>query len=101
MTAFSPDESTQDSERERPMGLDIFSPFEIGLERLMEQMEEEHIRYSDFMVFQARLAENIRCSRRFGDTFERQVERVGIIEQLNGLTVSTLGVSFDELCSPE
>jgi hypothetical protein len=53
------------------------------------------------MVFQARLAENIRCSRRFGDTFERQVERVGIIEQLNGLTLSTLGVSFDELCSPE
>ena len=101
MATLSSEESAQDSERERPVDLDIFFPFEIGLERLLEQMGEDHVRYSDFMVYQARLAENIRRSRRFGDTLERQVERVGIIKQLNGLTSSTLGISFDELCDLE
>jgi hypothetical protein len=101
MASFSSEEPAQDSERERSMDLDFFSPFEIGLERLLEQMNLDHTLYFDFMACQARLAENIRCSRRFGDTSDRQAERTEIIEQLNRLTLSTLGISFDDLCSSE
>ena len=101
MASFSSEEPAQDSERERSMDLDIFSPFEIGLERLLEQMSQDHELIFDFMVCQARLAENIRCSRRFGDASDRQAERAEIIEQLNGLALLTLGISFDELCRVE
>jgi hypothetical protein len=80
--------------------LDFYSRFEIGLARLLEQMGQDHPRYADFLACQHNLEENIRRSRRFGDTSNRQIERAEIIEQLNGLALAVLGVSFNDLCQP-
>jgi hypothetical protein len=78
--------------------LDFFSPFEVGLERLLQQMGQNHPRYADFLAYQGRLTENIRRSRRFGNTADRQAERAEVIDLLNELALSTLGISFNELC---
>ena len=77
---------------------DFFSPFEIGLERLKKQIGRDDGRYSDFLMHETKLKENIRRSRRFGDTTDRRVERTEIIDQLNETAFSTVGVSFNELC---
>lgn len=77
---------------------DLFAPLEIGLEQAGEKIGDKHARYSDFLLYDSRLRENIRRSRRFGNTADRQAERAEIIDQLNELALSTLGVSFNELC---
>jgi hypothetical protein len=80
---------------------DLFTPFEIGLEQLGENMGEKHTRYADFLLYDSRLRENIRYSRRYGNTGDRQAERAEIMDQLNELALSTIGISFNELYRPD
>ncbi len=87
-----------DNHPEKITYLDFFSPFEIGLERLQNQIGQDHARYSDFLIYKQRLTENLRRSRRFGNTSDRQAERAEIIDQLNELALSVLRVSFNDLC---
>jgi hypothetical protein len=77
---------------------DMFSAYELGLERLLAQIDQSHARYSDALVYQQRLMENIGRSRRFGDTNVRQADRAEIIDQLNELAMATMGISFNKLC---
>ncbi|MCB0171438.1 MAG: hypothetical protein KDJ97_12875, partial [Anaerolineae bacterium] len=77
---------------------DVFTHFEIGLERLREQIGQDQPRFSDFLVYEERLTNVIKRSRRFGDTRDRLAERTEIIDQLNALALSTVGISFNELC---
>lgn len=77
---------------------DVFTHFEIGLERLVEQIGTDHPRYSDFLVYEEKLTNIIKRSRRFGDIRERQADRAEVIDQLNALALSTVGISFNELC---
>lgn len=77
---------------------DIYTPYEIGACRLLKHMGRTHTRYSDGLVFQQRLKENINAARRHGDNETRRTERAEIIDRLNGLTLAVLEMSFNELC---
>jgi hypothetical protein len=77
---------------------DIFTPFEIGLEQLGAKIGQHHSRSGDFHSQEGQLLENIRRSRRFGNTAERRAERAEVIDQLNELALSIARVSFNELC---
>ncbi len=77
---------------------DVYSSYETGLSQLLNRIGQQHPRYSDALVYQHRLKENIAQSRRHGDTETRRAERSEIIERLNELAVSVLGTTFDELC---
>jgi hypothetical protein len=77
---------------------DVFSSYEAGLRQLLERLGRRDPRYSQALVYQQRLKENIAQSRRYGDTDTRKAERSEIIDQLNGLALSAGGVPFSELC---
>src|SRR5687768_6057901 len=78
---------------------DEFSGYERGLGRLLSLLGSSSPRYSDALTYQQRLSESIEQSRRYGDTASRKADRATIIAQLNGLALSELGRSFNELCS--
>jgi hypothetical protein len=61
-------------------------------------MEQDHPRYSEVLVYQQRLIENIKRSRLFGDTDTQKAERSKIIHQLNLLSLAVLGTPFNNLC---
>jgi len=77
---------------------DVLESYEVGLDRLLGQIGPDNPRYSEALVFQGRLMENIARSRRYGDTETRQAERAEIVDRLNRLTQAVLGNSFIELC---
>jgi hypothetical protein len=78
---------------------DLYSRYEIGLRRLLEQMGQDHPLHSEALVYQQRLDENVAQSRRYGDTDTRKAERSEIIDRLNELALSALDTAFSELCS--
>jgi hypothetical protein len=78
---------------------DNFAHYEIGLTNLLVQMGQDHPRYVEGLGYQTRLQENINWVRHHGDSESRRSERSATIAQLNDLTLSTLGKSFNELCS--
>ncbi len=77
---------------------DSFSAYEISVHRLLVRMGQNHPRYVEALGYQDRLRDNIGRSRRFGDTNLRQADRAEIIEQLNKLSLSVIGILFNELC---
>jgi hypothetical protein len=77
---------------------DTYSPYEIGLRKLLNRIGKHHPRYRDALTYQQRLQENIARSRKYGDTDTRNAERAEIIDQLNRLALSVLGITFNELC---
>lgn len=77
---------------------DIYSRYLMGLNRLKDRIEHSHPQFSDFLLYQQRLEENISATQRFGDTENRRAERSEVIEQLNKLTLSVLSITFNELC---
>ena len=80
-----------------PSRRDVYAGYETGLDRLLNQIERSHDRYSEVLVYEQRLRENIDQSRRFGDTDTRRAERAEIIERLNELALAVLDMSFREL----
>jgi len=77
---------------------DDYLPYEMGLHQLLSRIKQNHSRYSEALVYQQRLIENISRSRRYGDTATSRVERSEIIDRLNDLALSTIGIAFSELC---
>lgn len=77
---------------------DTLSSYEIGTQRLLAQMGRNHPRYLEALGYQDRLRDNIDRSRRFGDTSLRKADRAEIVEQLNELSLSETGISFNEMC---
>jgi len=77
---------------------DAYSRYETGLRQLRNRVEQDHPRYSEFLVYQQRLTDNIEKSRRYGDTQERKAEHSETIDHLNELTRSVLGIPFTDLC---
>jgi len=49
-------------------------------------------------VFQARLIENIKRTRLYGETDVRNATRAEIIDALNRLLLPAIGQSFNEMC---
>ncbi len=78
---------------------DVFTPYEKGVERLLEQLGENHPAYSKVLVYQQRLFENINKSRRYGDSPERKAQRSEIISYLEDIARFDLNTSFRELSS--
>ena len=82
-------------------GLDRLADHSIsqtGLCQLLERLGQGHPLYQEALVYQQRLDENIARSRRYGDTETRKAERSEIIDRLNALALSALGISSKELC---
>jgi len=78
---------------------DVYSPYEAGLRELLGRIGQDHPGHSEALVYQQRLIENITRCRRYGDNDMHRAERAAIIDQLNKLTLSVLGMSFSELCN--
>jgi hypothetical protein len=82
-------------------GGDEYSSYQDGTRELLRRLSDTHPRYADACVYQQRLEENIARSRRYGDTEARRAERAEILANLNTLTLSVIGISFDELCNAD
>ncbi len=80
--------------------VDDHSLYEIGLSKLLNRTEIGHSHHSEVHVYQQRLSENITRTRRYGDTDTQRAERAEIIDRLNEVALSALGISFTELCEP-
>lgn len=76
---------------------DEYSAYQAGIRKLLRRLGNTHPRYADALVYQQRLRENIARSRRYGDTESRRAERAEIFAHLNTLTLSVIGISFNEL----
>ena len=77
---------------------DAFSPYEIGLTRLVERLGSNHPYYANALVYRQRLQENITQARQYGDTEVRRAERAQIVNALNELALDTIGKSFKDWC---
>jgi Mn-dependent DtxR family transcriptional regulator len=82
----------------KPLSSDIYSPYEAGLRLMLDRLGRGHPRYSETLVYQQRLTENISQARLYGDTDTRKSERAEVIDRLNELSLAVLGLSFNELC---
>jgi len=80
---------------------DTFTPYETGINRLLEQLGRDHPRYSEALTLQSRLVENIAQTRRYGDNETRRTDRAQIVDSLNCLALEAVGVSFNELSGQE
>ena len=78
---------------------DVYWSYEAGLRQLLNRMKmRNHPDYSEALVYQQRLTENIAKVRLYGDTDRQQAERAEVIHHLNGLALTVLEVSFNDLC---
>jgi len=77
---------------------DAFTPYEIGLTRLLETLGKNHPRYVEALTLQARLLENLAQTRRYGDTETHRAGRAQMVEALNRLALEETRGSFNELC---
>ena len=77
---------------------DEFTPYEVGMKKLLEQLGKDHTAYDDALTFQQRLTENIDAARTHGDTETLRHERSQIMNSLNRLAQMHLNVSFNDLC---
>jgi len=77
---------------------DDYALYETGLRQLLDRLGPGHARYSEALVHEQRLTENINRSRMYGDTDTRRAERAEITSQLNTLALSELRISFSQLC---
>jgi len=77
--------------------MSAFTHYETGLSSLLKRLGQDHVRYTEALVLQSRLLENLAQTRRYGDTETRRAERAQIIEALNRLALEALETSFNDL----
>jgi hypothetical protein len=77
---------------------EAYSLYEAGTRELLDQIGQNHPLYSNTLVYQHRLSENIRQSQLYGETDTLKAERNRIINELNKLALTELHISFNELC---
>jgi len=101
---FSGDVNIHTGHGERQQGTattgptDFLTSYEVAMHKLLERLGRNHSRYSEALVYERRLHENIAATRRYKNTSEREAARLEVIDQLNSLALETIGVSFNELC---
>lgn len=82
--------------------MDYLAPYEAGMAELLRRLGPTHPHYDDALTWQARLLENIRSARAYGDTEALRAARARVIDLLNQCARATLGSSFNALCgAPE
>ncbi len=79
---------------------DVFTKYEKGLDRLLSLIDYTSTSYSSILIYQQRLTENIENARLHGDTENLRAERSVIITQLNLMSTSETGITFNDLCNP-
>lgn len=72
---------------------DIYTPYERGLTTLQSLVGPG----LELLTYEQQLRENISKARRYGDNTELQAERSVIIERLNRLALTAVGLSFNQL----
>jgi tetratricopeptide (TPR) repeat protein len=73
--------------------------YERGLRRLAQRLAEaDPAVISDFDLYEARLSENLRKVRRYGDSENLRADRNEIVDRLNQLVREQLSTSFNDLC---
>lgn len=80
---------------------DSFSAYETGLNKLSAQLGAEHPHYSEFLIYEQRLRENIHQARMYGENPAIRSSRAEIIARLNELTMYTQGVSFNQFINSD
>jgi tetratricopeptide (TPR) repeat protein len=78
---------------------DVLSQYEAGLNRLLTQLGRDHPRYTEVLVYQQRLLENLARTRLYGDTETSRAERAQILDRLNHLVLEAVGKSFSAILS--
>jgi tetratricopeptide (TPR) repeat protein len=96
-TDQSLNELCQVSTSQQPIRVRL-SYYEDGLHELLKQLDRNNSQYGDALVYEQRLRENIAIARQMGDNHERQANRSEIIDRLNELAISEMGLSFNDLC---
>jgi len=76
---------------------DVYSLYEAGTFELLNRIGRDHQLYENALLYQLRLSENIKNSRLYGETDILKADRNRIINELNKLALSALGVSFNEI----
>jgi hypothetical protein len=77
----------------------MYQDYLTGLQNLLNLLGEGHSRYPEALDYKERLEQNIRKSKRFGDTDARKAERAEILAELNEFTQEVLGKWFTtDLC---
>jgi len=71
--------------------------YERGLSAL-KRLAQKTDWYQDFVIHEAALYDNLRDERRYGPSEQTRRDRTRIVDQLNGLALQRLGVSFNDLC---
>ena len=76
--------------------------YELGLRRLRAALLRTYPQLpSEFTTLEARLIQNLHDTRIYGDDPTHRVEWAKIMSQLIRLANEQLGISFNDLCSPE
>jgi hypothetical protein len=77
-----------------------FTRYEIGLEKLLRQVDKDNPHYTEVETLRARLLDNISQTRRYGNTETRRAEKAQIVDRLNQLALETVGVSLLDIYTP-
>ncbi|MCL4266919.1 MAG: hypothetical protein KJ069_27315 [Anaerolineae bacterium] len=72
---------------------DIYTLYERGLATLQSTVGPD----LELLTYEQQLRENISKARRYGDNTELQAERSVIVERLNRLALTAVGISFNQL----
>jgi hypothetical protein len=75
--------------------------YNVGFAQLHERLKDDPLYHSEVSILEARLMENMKESRLFGETELGRSQRAYIVSELNRLAIKALGVSFNDLCSSE
>ena len=78
---------------------DVFGQYEAGLQQLLTQLGQDHPAYTEVLVYQSRLLENLARTRLYGDTETSRAERAEILDRLNHLVLEAAGKSFSDMLS--
>ncbi len=96
LTGTPPDDALT---RVRAFGFDNYSHYEVGLERLFQQLDSHAESYQQALAYDQQLRDTIAYAREHGDTPENQEQRADLLDQLNTIAREELDTPFFKLCS--
>jgi uncharacterized ubiquitin-like protein YukD len=76
---------------------DVFTEYEIGIQRLLKRLGDGHPNYTDALLLQARLLDNLKRVRRYGETPDLRADRMQIVDEIIKLAWQTEKVNFNDL----
>lgn len=77
---------------------DRYTHYEMGLNELLRRIAPGHAHYFDMVNCKQQLQEHIERCRHAGESDALLQERAEMIDHLNNLALSALGLSFEDMC---